>query len=70
MGIPSGAFIPPSPVRAGETVNVPTTMSAHLCGIGCEVASASPIGLTLVAAIAIAIAIAVQRWRPGRPGSG
>ena len=66
MGIPSGAFIAPSPQRDGGFVAAPTTMSSHLCGIGCEVAQGSPTGFVALAVVAVAAAIAVQRWRSRR----
>ena len=70
MGIPSGAFISPSPQRDGGFVAAPTTMSSHLCGIGCEVASGSPIGFVALAVVAVAAAIVVQQWRSGRSRPG
>ena len=70
MGIPSGAFIPPSTTRDGGVVAAPTTMSSHLCGIGCELASGSPTGLLALALVAVAAAIAAQRWRSARSSSG
>jgi hypothetical protein len=70
MGIPSGAFIPPSPVRDGGFVAAPTTMSSHLCGIGCEVGNGSPSGFLAVAVVAVAAVIAVKRWRTTRSRPG
>jgi hypothetical protein len=70
MGIPSGAFISPSPQRDGGFVAAPTTMSAHLCGIGCEVAQGSPTGIAALAVVAVAVLIAVRRWRSTRARSG
>ena len=65
MGIPSGAFVPPSPVRDTGTVEAPATMSSHLCGIGCEVAHGSPFGLSFVVLALLAVVIATRRWRSG-----
>ncbi len=67
MGIASGVFVPPSPTRDVAAVTAPGTMlSAHLCGIGCEVAQGSPVGLLAIAMCAVAAWIAYRRWRMGR----
>jgi hypothetical protein len=65
MGIPSGAFVPPSPARDAGTVDAPATLSSHLCGIGCEVAQGSPLGLGFVTLAILAAVIATLRWRSG-----
>jgi hypothetical protein len=67
MGIPSGAFVPPSPVRDAGSTEAPTTGSTHLCGIGCEIASGSAFGLTALALVVVAAWIAVRRWRSQPP---
>ena len=67
MARASGVFVPPSPTRdAGVVAASPAD---HICGIGCEIAQGSPIGIGLMAALALAAAIAFRRWRSGRAQS-
>ena len=62
MGIPSGAFVPPSPARDAGFVATPTTGSVHLCGFGCEMSSGSAFGLIALALVVVAALIALRRW--------
>ena len=67
MARASGVFIPPSPTRDASVVAAsPVDI---ICGIGCEMAQGSPIGIGLIAALALAAAIAFRRWRSRRPQS-
>jgi hypothetical protein len=62
MARASGVFVPPSPARDAGVV---TASTSDVCGIGCEAAQGSPVGIGMLVALAVAVAIAVKRLRSG-----
>jgi hypothetical protein len=45
-----------------------TASTGDVCGIGCEAAQGSPVGIGMLVALAVAVVIALRRLRSGPAG--